>query len=193
MFSILMIFLVQLSGCGGNSDNHQPAAGEEKAHSHGEEMATNVPAAFRSQLADAINVYFDLKNALVAEDVDLAVKKAVALKSAVSNIDMSTLSGEMLVKWKNTLNDLQSNIESQTSKKDIATQRESFLPLSTSIIKCASDFGPFDMPVYVQHCPMAFNNAGGDWLSNAKEVTNPYFGEGMMHHCGTITETIAQK
>ena len=36
---------------------------------------------------------------------------------------------------------------------------------------------------------MAFNNEGGFWFSEEKEIMNPYFGDKMLH-CGSIQKTI---
>jgi hypothetical protein len=43
--------------------------------------------------------------------------------------------------------------------------------------------------VYVAYCPMANNNEGANWLSNDKEIKNPYFGDKMLR-CGSVMETI---
>ena len=43
--------------------------------------------------------------------------------------------------------------------------------------------------LYKQFCPMALNNEGAYWLSEVKEIRNPYFGEQMLK-CGTVVETI---
>ena len=43
--------------------------------------------------------------------------------------------------------------------------------------------------VYVQYCPMAFNDKGASWISSSKEIRNPYFGDKMMN-CGEVKETI---
>jgi hypothetical protein len=43
--------------------------------------------------------------------------------------------------------------------------------------------------VYVAYCPMANNNEGANWLSNDKEIKNPYFGDKMLR-CGSVKETI---
>jgi hypothetical protein len=43
--------------------------------------------------------------------------------------------------------------------------------------------------LFVEYCPMANNNEGGFWLSNEKEIKNPYFGD-MMLKCGSVKETI---
>ena len=43
--------------------------------------------------------------------------------------------------------------------------------------------------MYKQFCPMAFNDQGGYWLSNSKEVRNPYFGDKMLK-CGMVKVTL---
>ena len=43
--------------------------------------------------------------------------------------------------------------------------------------------------LYHDHCPMADNNKGGMWLSETKEVKNPYFA-GKMNECVKVKEVI---
>ena len=43
--------------------------------------------------------------------------------------------------------------------------------------------------LYLEYCPMANNNEGAYWLSNEKQIKNPYFGD-MMLKCGSVKETI---
>jgi Cu(I)/Ag(I) efflux system membrane fusion protein len=43
--------------------------------------------------------------------------------------------------------------------------------------------------IYLLHCPMAFNNTGADWLSNATEIKNPYFGKDMLT-CGEVRDSV---
>ena len=45
--------------------------------------------------------------------------------------------------------------------------------------------------LYVQHCPMAFDGAGADWLSERAAIRNPYFGEAMLT-CGYSTDTLGR-
>ena len=68
--------------------------------------------------------------------------------------------------------------------------RESYQVLSRAMIDSMHAFGPTrDKPIYLIHCPMAFNNTGADWLQDAELVANPYFGASMLR-CGTLKETI---
>ena len=43
--------------------------------------------------------------------------------------------------------------------------------------------------LYHDHCPMYNEKKGAMWLSEMKEVKNPYFGSGMPT-CGTVEEVI---
>ena len=45
-------------------------------------------------------------------------------------------------------------------------------------------------PIYHDHCPMYNENKGGAmWLSETKEIKNPYLGS-EMPKCGTVEEGI---
>jgi hypothetical protein len=51
--------------------------------------------------------------------------------------------------------------------------------------------------MYWQNCPMAFgDDKGANWISNTREIVNPYLGKnhpefkGSMLHCGEIKDTI---
>jgi hypothetical protein len=43
--------------------------------------------------------------------------------------------------------------------------------------------------LYHDHCPMANDNKGAMWLSEVREVKNPYFG-GKMNECVKVQEVI---
>jgi len=43
------------------------------------------------------------------------------------------------------------------------------------------------MTLYHDHCPMYDNNKGAMWLSETREIRNPYFGDKMMT-CGSVKE-----
>jgi hypothetical protein len=71
---------------------------------------------------------------------------------------------------------------------NIEKQRELFSQLTTTLepfIKESLSGGK----VYKQFCPMAFNNEGGYWLSDASAIYNPYYGDKMLK-CGKVTETM---
>ena len=58
------------------------------------------------------------------------------------------------------------------------------------LIDTLTAFG-VDQPFYVQHCPMAFDNAGANWLSEESAIRNPYFGDAMLT-CGSTIDTLSR-
>jgi len=76
MMAITISFVFILSACGGDSGQQESAAG-----------AKMVSPQFRAQLSDAAKVYFELKDALVAANAELAVGKAKSFKEALGKID----------------------------------------------------------------------------------------------------------
>lgn len=76
-----------------------------------------------------------------------------------------------------------------TGAKDIEAQRTIYASLSDEFIALLKQTGLNSGELYVAHCPMALNNKGAHWVSNSKEIRNPYYGESMLT-CGSVKETI---
>lgn len=116
------------------------------------------------------------------------------LTAALTNSDAAeakTAAGAMEADAKNLEN---GNTLSQTAAKiastdDLEEQRKAYQTLTDEMIAKVKAAGLSSGEIYVEHCPMAFNNTGASWLSNSKDIRNPYFGEKMMT-CGEVTETI---
>ena len=79
----------------------------------------------------------------------------------------------------------------ETELENIEEQRKQFDFLSQALINAIKVFGIPNDTFYVQHCPMAFDNAGADWISSVEEIKNPYFGDKMLT-CGLVQETITK-
>ena len=140
----------------------------------------------KTQFSKVVDDYLALKNALVASDAKKAGVLALTLQSAIKEIGKAEKEGNSY------LDSLATVIDKVTTQTELADQRLAFFELSEALI-LAAKFNPTpEKTLYIQHCPMAFNNTGGDWISAEKDVVNPYFGDAMLH-CGQVTETIAAK
>ena len=73
--------------------------------------------------------------------------------------------------------------------KDLPALRELYLPISQQVFLVARRFG-HAKTLYLMNCSMAFNDKGGQWLSDEKEILNPYFGSAMFK-CGEVTQVLA--
>ncbi|WP_158237145.1 DUF3347 domain-containing protein [Aquimarina sp. MAR_2010_214] len=72
--------------------------------------------------------------------------------------------------------------------KDIKKQRDFFVSLTSEVEKLVGKAKITSGEVYKQFCPMAFDGEGGYWLSDSKEVRNPYYGKKMLA-CGSVEKT----
>jgi hypothetical protein len=63
---------------------------------------------------------------------------------------------------------------------------------SSSLFSLVKAFGATNQTAYYQRCPMANDNKGAYWISQEKEIRNPYYGEKMLK-CGENKETLASK
>ncbi|MBL7869756.1 MAG: DUF3347 domain-containing protein [Flavobacterium lindanitolerans] len=75
------------------------------------------------------------------------------------------------------------------SAPDIDKQRAAYSKLSNEMVLLLKKAGMGEAELYVEYCPMAFDNKGAVWISATKEVRNPYFGEKMLK-CGEVKEII---
>jgi len=139
-------------------------------------------------LATVFENYFTLKDALVQSNAGNASKKATALLVNLSNVNIANLTSAEKGQWTAIAKIITEETKKIAASKDIASQRTHFINLSENmyqLIKASNTNGT----VYWQHCPMANNGKGANWLSKDNNIKNPYFGE-MMLNCGKTVETI---
>jgi len=76
-----------------------------------------------------------------------------------------------------------------TENEDIENQRGHFVVLNQNLVPMVMSVDEMDPQVFVQKCPMANNNQGAFWISNQKEIRNPYYGDAMLT-CGSVIDSI---
>lgn len=147
------------------------------------------PNAFKSQLNDVANAYILLKDALVATDANTAPQAAQDFLKVLEKVEMNLLKAEAHEYWMEQMSALKSHATKITTLTDIEAQRKQFGFVSDALILAIQVFGTKGDALYVQHCPMAFNNQGADWLALEEGIRNPYFGDKMMK-CGLVKKTL---
>lgn len=141
-----------------------------------------------NQLKAVFDNYFALKDALVKSDGTLASAKAKSLLNALNAVQMNKLSNEEHTVWMKVRKDLTADTEHIEETKAVSNQRDHFDTLSDNmypLIKVSKQ----DSPTYYQHCPMANDGKGANWLSKENAVKNPYYGNKMLT-CGKTVEKI---
>lgn len=134
-----------------------------------------------------IDGYLVLKNALVNEDSKKATEGGKMMLTAFSNFEMTKLTETQHAKYMEIAESAKEHAE-HIVKNPIDHQREHFEDLSKDVNDIISLVGT-DKTLYQDFCPMASNNKGAMWLSEIKEIQNPYFGSKMMK-CGSVQKQI---
>ncbi len=162
---------------------------------HLPDYTENTPKAFKEQLAEVIKDYLALKDALVLTDNVQARESAAQFLESLSGVDRSLLKDKVQSDsheyWMEQLDALQAHGQQIRALEDVEEQRKQFDFLSQALINTIKVFGITEDTFYIQHCPMAFDYTGADWISDAEEIRNPYFGDKMLT-CGIIEETITK-
>ena len=152
-------------------------------------VTTEINPAFSAQLTKVYQAYLPMKTAFVETNAEKAGNEAKKVKKSLQAVDMDLLRGDAHMEWMDQLKTLNSAIESIISLNDIEKQREAFSRFNLTFYKSLKTFGLDGKTAYYQYCPMAFGDKGAYWLSDIREIRNPYFGDQMLS-CGETRETI---
>ena len=134
-----------------------------------------------------VSKYLKIKNALTKDDSKGATAAAKELIATLDNSNSTSLD----TKLKNTYNafvgDSKAHVKhigDNAGKMD--HQREYFSLLSKDVYGLIKAFGT-KQTVYQDYCPMYGDGKTGYWISESKEVINPYFGSEMLN-CGSMVQ-----
>ena len=155
---------------------------------------TQQPAASASTTGTAsikgiVSGYIQLKNALANDNGKEAANAGKVISDALQNFDTTALT----LSQKKMVSDVGDDIKEHAehigmNAEKIAHQREHFEMLSKDIYDLAKAF-PVQQTLYKDYCPMYNNSKGAIWVSETKEIKNPYLGK-EMPTCGEIKEEI---
>ncbi|MBC8328417.1 MAG: efflux RND transporter periplasmic adaptor subunit [Planctomycetes bacterium] len=168
-----------------------PGAEERAADAADRPERYETPAAFRAQLGELAREALEISDALAADDLEAAKVAAARTLGALDGVEMALLTGAPHLAWMKDMGELRAGARALGQQPDLGAARIPFRRLSDALIHALRSFG-FSGPVdgvQVTHCPMAFENAGADWLQRPGEIANPYFGAAMPR-CGDAVETL---
>lgn len=180
-FAAAVIF----SSCGDNGsadtkteaghNDHSNMEHKEDASNAGSNSASTSPVLKNDKLNAVYQHYVHLTTALTNADVAEAKVAANAIEAGAKEISEGS--------------SIASSAAKITAQSDIEEQRKIYSDLSNDMIALIKKEGLQSGELYVDFCPMALNDKGANWISNKKEIVNPYFGDKMLK-CGEIKETI---
>jgi hypothetical protein len=166
--------MILLAACGGGNSN----AGQESAATH-EDHAAEAPAAPVKLKDEKVNAvyqhYVHLTTALINSDSAEAKVAGTAIAESTKEVANAGAIAD--------------NAQKIAAAPTLAAQRELYALLSNDVITLVKSSGLSSGQLYVDYCPMANNDKGANWLSAAKDIKNPYFGDEMLN-CGEVQDTI---
>ncbi len=151
---------------------------------------TNVDEKAAASIKEILDHYLHVKNALANDNGSESAAGAKAMDKAISKLDKSLLSAEQKKVYDAIEEDLKEHAEHIGKNGDnIKHQRSHFSMMSEDVYDLAKAFGG-GQALYHDHCPMYNKDKGGAmWLSETKDLKNPYFGS-EMPKCGSVEEVI---
>jgi hypothetical protein len=140
-------------------------------------------------IKEIVSTYLQLKNALADDNSTNAATAGKALEAAFKNFDKTALTAAQKKTFEDVQDDAREHAEHiGKNGGNIAHQREHFEILSKDICDLVKTFGGGQV-LYKIFCPMYNNGKGAFWLSETKEIKNPYLGKAMPT-CGTVIEEL---
>ena len=206
IFGVLVTTTIAFTGCDNSSRNKEQkvedAASTNKPKDSVTHATTNekdikavavtytdVDAKLAASIKEIIDHYLHIKNGLASDNAKEAASGAKAMSDVLAKVDKSLFTTAQKSVYDQNEDDLKEHAEHISKKSDdIKHQREHFSIMSEDVYALAKAFGGGRL-LYHDHCPMYNNNKGGMWLSEMKEIKNPYFGSEMLT-CGSIEEII---
>ena len=140
-------------------------------------------------LNEVVGHYLHIKNALFNDDGSDAAAGAKAMVGALDKVDHAALAPDQMKLYMDVAESLKEHAEHTADNAGkIDHQREHFVLMSNDVYDLVKGFGT-ERPLYVDHCPMANDNKGANWLSETPEIRNPYMGQ-KMPKCGKAEKVI---
>jgi hypothetical protein len=150
---------------------------------------TNTATAQTASVDKVVTSYIQLKNALANDNGNDAASAGKQMSEAMTKLDATSFSADQKKMYDEVKDDIKEHAEHiSTNGSKIEHQREHFEMLSKDMYDLVKVSEP-SQTLYLDHCPMYNDNKGADWLSEVKEIKNPYLGK-KMPDCGEVKEEI---
>lgn len=201
-FSLVLIGSLTFMGCGNNkteinnkseiTEHQQAMEHDHDAHHLDEKSERNVSSnsgELKGDMSQILENYFSMNNYLAKDDAKAAANSSSKLKEALQSFNAKNLSEKEQQEVNDILESAIENAEhiSENANK-IDHQREHLVSLSEDIRDLIAIIGT-SQKLYEDFCPMANDNQGAIWISNVKEINNPYMGT-KMPTCGKVNRII---
>lgn len=153
--------------------------------------SAHTDAKLNGSMKEMVSQYLQMKNALANDNGKDAATAGNAFVESMGKMDKTSMAADKKKKWDDISDDakeMAAHIGENADK--IEHQREHFDMLSTDMYDLVKTFGA-GQTLYQDFCPMYNDKKGATWLSETKDIKNPYMGK-KMATCGSVKEEIKQ-
>jgi membrane fusion protein, copper/silver efflux system len=170
-------------------DPEKPRDSIQIAGADEEPEPVEVPDAFRQALDPVYRAYLAAQQALASDDLEAFRSAAAQLHNTLDQVDANALDPPAAEQWEQLKGRMKEGQE-HLLHMDIEAARAQFETWSMAAIALGKRMGHGGtMDLRVAHCPMAFDDRGGDWLQESEQIRNPYYGASMLK-CGEIKSRV---
>lgn len=179
---VIAIALVAISFAACNSGNKPPNNNSDTTQGTGQAntaaVSTPAPDAKATpSIKGIVAGYLSMKNALANDNGDAAAVAGNSMVEAFQKFNKSALTTEQKKAYEDVEDDAREHAEHiGKNASNIPHQREHFDMLSKDLYELVKTFGA-GQPLYQDFCPMYNDGKGATWLSETKEIKNPYLGK----------------
>jgi hypothetical protein len=193
IFGLTMVAIVMAACKSYKSTEGQNSSNNTEAISQTDPVALKTSSVTDAKNAVPINAiisaYLQMKNALTEDNSTGAATAGKKLEAVFKNFDKSVLTAAQKKTYEDVEADAREHAEHiGANGGNIAHQREHFELLSKDIYDLIKTFGAGQV-LYKDFDPMAGNGKGAIWISETKEIKNPYMGKAMLTS-GSIQEEL---
>ncbi|CAN1532559.1 Protein of unknown function DUF3347 [Spirosomataceae bacterium] len=181
-FVIITSLFLACNSTSNSDESHSHDTDSAKAEAasiditHQEHKGSTEKGSFDRLLTD----YITLKNALVEDNSKTASEAGKTIVASLEKISKSSSKAELEIL--ESIKENAEHIRDNTGKLD--HQREHFALISKDVIDLITKSGT-SKKLYQDFCPMYNDNKGTAWISETKEIKNPYYGSQMLT-CGSV-------
>jgi len=183
---IATISILIFSACNNNNNSEATTPSNDSTP-----VKTEAPVAATkaTPVAGMLTGYLQLKNALANDNGNDAATAGKSMETAFHQFDKSALTPEQKKLYEDVEDDAREHAEHiGKNSSNIAHQREHFDLLSKDMFELVKTFGA-GQALYQDSCPMYNDGKGATWLSEKKEIQNPYYGK-KMPTCGSVKQEL---
>lgn len=187
-----MSITIGFMACSNNENSIESTTVNKDTSSQSVSTNNSIEQTKSGTINDVVSGYLSLKNALTNDNANEAASAAKGINESLTKVNEAALTADQKKVYDDVKDDIREHaqhIADNSSKID--HQREHFDLLSRDIIDLVKATGS-SQTLYRDFCPMYNNKKGAYWLSETKEIKNPYYGKEMLK-CGEVKEEIRVK